>query len=90
MAVITWRPLSAEMAAQLATPKGGRRRPQFKARYGTTLVELDGELDAIGARHCVRIARKETHPDNGGRSEDFALVQDAAALLATHHKVSSL
>jgi len=50
------------------------------------LRELSGvyllwPVDIDAARNAVRIARSKTHPDRGGKPEDFQRVQDSAALL---------
>lgn len=71
-----------QAATRLAAFLGNTRAPSDPARDILRDVEI--------ARLAGRRARATTHPDAGGRSEDWAQVQDACALLATHHKVSSL
>jgi len=41
--------------------------------------------DAEYARQAIRRAAAKTHPDAGGRSDDFQLVQEAKRILEVHH-----
>ena len=41
---------------------------------------------ATVAKEYVRIARAKTHPDSGGSSAEFTLVQEAARVLGVHHE----
>lgn len=44
--------------------------------------------DDTWARDAVRAAAAKTHPDRGGRVEDFQLVQEAKRVLEAHHGVT--
>jgi hypothetical protein len=47
------------------------------------LEEVLGSWEAC--RSWIREAEKETHPDTGGKTEDFQRVQQAKAVLQRHH-----
>jgi hypothetical protein len=71
--------LSAEQAAlvvarRMSSVVGG---PEAAARR--VLAEREY------ARDAVRIAAMKTHPDNGGVTEDFQLIQEAKRVLEAHH-----
>lgn len=54
---------------------------------------VDGQPTSVGrilsdsayARDCVRVAAARVHPDRGGTTTDFQLVQEAKRVLAAHH-----
>ena len=73
--------LSTEAAAEvLARRMNGAR--------GTHSIEQIVDMivtDETWARDAVRAAAAKTHPDRGGRVEDFQLVQEAKRVLEAHH-----
>jgi hypothetical protein len=46
--------------------------------------------DPASARSALRVVLNHLHPDNGGRSGDFAIATDAGRVLAAHHGVEKL
>lgn len=67
--------LSTEAAADVIAKRAGWR---------SDVVLRDREH----AKNAVRAARAKTHPDAGGATADFTLVQEAARVLGLHHGVT--
>lgn len=80
-----WQALPASTTAALSTEQassviarrtGGAWNPAEVLRYREV------------ALRSVRAARAKTHPDAGGSTTDFTLVQEAARVLSLHHGVT--
>lgn len=57
-------------------------------RAGAPYTAENVIADVLNAKHAIRRAAAITHPDGGGTTEDFQLVQEAKRVLEKHHGVS--
>jgi hypothetical protein len=69
--------LSTNQAAQLIARLAGAENAE--ARAAEILA------NPANATLMIRVARSKTHPDAGGRNEDWTLLQEAERILKAHH-----
>lgn len=74
--------LSTEQAADILARRLNQNGPA--GMYTAAAIVRD----RTSAQSAVRAARAKAHPDAGGSSNDFTLVQEAARVLGLHHGVS--
>jgi hypothetical protein len=80
----------AQLPSVTTTALNAEQAAEFLAKHGGGYMATEILRDAVKARHALRVVRAQLHPDNGGRSGDFALATDAGRVLATHHGIPSL
>ncbi len=84
-----------------ALPAAGATVPTLSTNQAATLIaRLVGSADASArageilanpsnAEFCLRLAKAKTHPDAGGRNEDWTLLQEAERIVRAHHGVAA-
>jgi hypothetical protein len=80
-----WQALPASTTPALSTVQAAKAIDRLSYNLGNWAAIL---AHAHHARDAIRAARSKTHPDAGGTSADFTLVQEAARVLGAHHGVS--
>jgi hypothetical protein len=85
----------------LALPAAGATVPTLSTGQAATLIaRLAGAPDTdarskeiltnpANAEFCLRLAKAKTHPDAGGRNEDWTLLQEAERILRAHHGMAA-
>jgi hypothetical protein len=72
-----WQALPAVQAATLIARLAGSNDVE---KHAADILE-----DSAGAIRPIRIAKSNTHPDAGGRNEDWTLLQEAERIVIAHH-----
>jgi hypothetical protein len=73
--------LSTGQAAYLVARLAGSENTEARAKEALE--------NRTNAEMLLRIARSKTHPDAGGRNEDWTLLQEAQRILNAHHGVAA-
>lgn len=77
-----------------ALPGAGHTTPTLSSGQAASLIaRLAGQESVNGvaltskemAKQLIRVARSRTHPDAGGRNEDWTLLQEAERIVTAHH-----
>jgi hypothetical protein len=77
-----------------ALPGAGATTPTLSTGQAAALIaRLAGQAEVNGAalaskdraKVLIRLARAKTHPDAGGRNEDWTLLQEAERIVTAHH-----
>lgn len=79
-----WKALPASTDATMTAAAAA----ELLARYALVQDPERTLANSEYARSVVRMAVRATHPDAGGRADDFHLVQTARKVLSSHHGVS--
>lgn len=80
-----WQALPASTTTALTTEQAAAA---IVCRAGSPYTAEIILRDVLSLRNAVRLASARAHPDAGGNSGDFQLVQEAKRVLAAHHGVS--
>lgn len=75
--------LPASTTAPIGTETAAAILAKFSLNHAAAI-----RLDPAIAKSAARTARAKTHPDAGGSTTDFTLVQEAARVLGAHHNTT--
>ncbi len=84
-----------------ALPSSGATTPTLSTGQAAHLIARLSGAEDVEARAAealanpsnatllIRVARAKTHPDAGGRNEDWTLLQEAERIIKAHHGVAA-
>jgi hypothetical protein len=81
-----WAQLPASTGSTLSTEEAA----QFLAQHAKGITAREMLDSPTMARDALRQVQNKLHPQNGGRSGDFAQATDAGRTLAAHHGLAKL